>query len=1408
MARRAPDPVEPAPAPASPPKRVTRARTKNAPTSSKSKEGTATKATASAVAKRGRPKKTDTLTRATAASKARTTSAAAARRSATTTKGGTRAKKEQEVVDDDDGTSSDDEMDVVTVRSHNSSLMGSRGSSRMGSTSSLTGSTGSMATRARRGATATATTATARRKAQAQSKDVDDDDDDEDELAQLEVSTGSARGNVATRPTRTATAPTAASRTRQAATTTTTRRTRKTATETSSESTGSLRSSGTGAAGKRATGPTSSSTSRNRPATVATAARKKVTFLDITEDSDKENQVVPPPATGMGKGKLATGMSAKPVRRGAASTATRATKTAATENAADTAPAKEPLSPKKATQVAKANSSGSEDAADSDVPSQPNTPVRHISKSPVKVGSISSALASPAKKLDFGASIGVPMPSPIKLQEEETEPTSNERDIIPFKEFRESFMASSPARRPPSSPYKDIMRMESPKKAPIIFEPKSPSPVKSTRDVMSSPLKDSPRKGKLAASISQFSASCGPAAASPLKGMSASFLRTPAKRAPMLSSSPLSIRSKRDSMSRMNRGSGMGLFGRTEEEAHPQEPSAHGPEDTEMTTEPDTPKPAEETPRQDDGYPEPLEIDESTLEIPPPETWKFEQNESPHQDEQENEPQDPEKALEELQREVDAEDSFVNSELSPAMFTAPQPCPEVPEASGVKTVRSLNEARPAAASPAFGYDYRDEAAETEGESMMDISPAKPRYPESPAMYPDCGDDELGFTPLASQLGQWNATSPDKRPAKKYPIPGLFSPVKVHSRRARDSLEGRHSIRARQSMASRASLAAGTPTLARLFDGEMKILVRGRERSDYEGSMLIDDESMNDVDITMLSHEPDMGHVEDQEPTEPFQVDDEVYADENEIPPEPTVTVPPNLFYEDRNNGNDRAEVDLQEDENISSEEPTVTIPATLFFGDKENDRNQNGSMPPNAHLPMSVTPVRGRTTPRTVHTVSKVPLKPEDDGSLRISRKRARSLSAGSSGLIPQLTPTPALKANTLPSPKKSKSPLKQQFDVEDLSEPTGEEEEVTPKPTRTRQSPVRSTPARSAKKPATNLVLQGAVVYADVHTMEGADASGIFIELLTQMGARCVKSWNWNPRTSLSPVDGAEPKETKVGITHVVYKDGGVRTLEKVREANGLVKCVGVGWVLDCERANKWLDEADYAVDLTMIPRGGQKRRKSMEPRALSNINGSVVKLDSSASSVSGRRTFGADEQEAAMQELRKLSPTPQSVRSRRTTVEFSMDDESGLATPRPQRRDKRQSSAHRARRSSIMPPDPDSTPRADQPIQPPATPSFDYDSDYTFNFNDDDNTISAPSPTTPFYLSERSRLVQQTCPPKQSRQGLFDSKPSGGSGSGSGAAGDEFTMSEGLRRRLEAARRKSLVWRPKVGSPLAKGI
>jgi hypothetical protein len=256
----------------------------------------------------------------------------------------------------------------------------------------------------------------------------------------------------------------------------------------------------------------------------------------------------------------------------------------------------------------------------------------------------------------------------------------------------------------------------------------------------------------------------------------------------------------------------------------------------------------------------------------------------------------------------------------------------------------------------------------------------------------------------------------------------------------------------------------------------------------------------------------------------------------------------------------------------------------------------------------AITPVRpDPSLPRYVNTVvSKVPLRPEGDASpIKVMKKRSRSLSTaghhnlGSPLKRPQLTPIGKLTARSVtndgvyfspdrsirsaaPSPAHT-TPGQMTFTAEDFGDSTLDGIEVAgiemdfdvgppsaaPTPATTRSvktATARSaapTPTRTPLKAMGSGVLHGAVVYVEVHTTEGADASGVYIDLLTQMGARCVREWRWNPRTSLAGA-GEESASPKVGITHVVYKDGGKRTLEKVRDATGEVWCVGVRWVLE----------------------------------------------------------------------------------------------------------------------------------------------------------------------------------------------------------------------------------------------------
>ena len=259
-------------------------------------------------------------------------------------------------------------------------------------------------------------------------------------------------------------------------------------------------------------------------------------------------------------------------------------------------------------------------------------------------------------------------------------------------------------------------------------------------------------------------------------------------------------------------------------------------------------------------------------------------------------------------------------------------------------------------------------------------------------------------------------------------------------------------------------------------------------------------------------------------------------------------------------GHDLVLVQTSQESQVSEEygdENTMPVdPQLVCVKDKPQD------------LTLTCTPARVFCSqPREIHTVSKVPLRPADDDTpspLKVPRKRSKSLTGSlnaASGCHRTLTST----VSALPLGEKvlvSDDVLNHGSCSTPVKHRSGNDDSLIETP-------------RTLPRSAVSNVLKGAVVFVDVHTSEGEDASGIFLELLTQMGARCVKQWSWNPRESLAgnahslklgEDETAEPEalNNKVGITHVVYKDGGKRTMEKVRASKGAVHCVGVGWVLE----------------------------------------------------------------------------------------------------------------------------------------------------------------------------------------------------------------------------------------------------
>jgi len=196
------------------------------------------------------------------------------------------------------------------------------------------------------------------------------------------------------------------------------------------------------------------------------------------------------------------------------------------------------------------------------------------------------------------------------------------------------------------------------------------------------------------------------------------------------------------------------------------------------------------------------------------------------------------------------------------------------------------------------------------------------------------------------------------------------------------------------------------------------------------------------------------------------------------------------------------------------------------------------------------------------------------------------------------------------------------------------------------------------------------------------------------------------------------------------------------------------------CERENKWLPESPYSIDTTLVPRGGHRRRKSMEPRALAKLNAMTLAPSTPSATRPARKTM------SPAKEAFVLPDTPFTSKShRRDSVQW-------IRSPA--------SSADGV----------DDQPLILSPI--PATPAPETIVAYGEDGLYGDDT---PSAQTPYFL-HKEQLVQKTAPPGKR---YFDGE--GGNGGFLTEKKDETVM-----MRLMAARRKSLQWAPKVGSPLAR--
>ena len=197
---------------------------------------------------------------------------------------------------------------------------------------------------------------------------------------------------------------------------------------------------------------------------------------------------------------------------------------------------------------------------------------------------------------------------------------------------------------------------------------------------------------------------------------------------------------------------------------------------------------------------------------------------------------------------------------------------------------------------------------------------------------------------------------------------------------------------------------------------------------------------------------------------------------------------------------------------------------------------------------------KSSSIPRIAHSVQPPPaVKPEQDAGIRTPVTRNVQLDTDSPAEVnlAVVTSIKPLPESHLPTPLNiQKGTPRPSGDKRDFSIPLKPAHLETPLRPSKPQSTTSSTKPHRGERDATG-PLNGVIAFVDVKTADGDDASAPFADSLKTLGAKVVKQWGWN---------GEELD--KVGITHVIFKQGGPRTLSKVKMAKGLVKCVGLGWI------------------------------------------------------------------------------------------------------------------------------------------------------------------------------------------------------------------------------------------------------
>ena len=853
-----------------------------------------------------------------------------------------------------------------------------------------------------------------------------------------------------------------------------------------------------------------------------TAPKKTVKF----EEADKEN-IIPPAVNAKGKVKVTeviTGLKAKPVRK-PATAAPRATR--GRPKVEEQEHKSSPLSPKKATQVATAK----EQTSDDELAVNEKTPMKSLMKSPIRA--LGSVLGT-AKRLDFSNSVSV--------------------NRAVGQDLSASIMAS-PARRPPQSPFKESLKtspqranfagslMKSPFKLPL---PPKTSESTSSTDLKASLLKSPARRPQSPTKVSEHG--------SPIRS------RDPNPMITGVTPRPSTFKISRFATPRTL----------TKTAARPGQmlpPSAfkkvpiEGPEPREDTKSDELAAPSLSF----SGRLSSIMLGKVDTLMVASESVAEETNaQSVIGIEQPGEPMPIDNAEQ-------VEEVPINDQTTTPLCSPPR------NSTGAFALREIDE------NPFMDSESEDELASASPKFSPNLFASSPTTPtpltalkKTPkTQKSSCKERRLqiGFTPLARQLSDWMASSPDKSDQGG-------SDVEVTS----PTLTPRASRPAEVE-----NVAQPTPAKSTFFDDEMS--VRDEMQSAPEtADDLIDKQNFTpieviDEDLALAEEADEMSLLEVDEIEEREEIEQamEILINTEDVAIEPMQTdvkqwiqTPVELNpirlesipVEDAINFEEQClstetlpfEYNVVEETDAQTQIHTADELALSEASQEYGDENHIPIDPAILALTITRAPVNPMVrTPKRVlservcHTVSKVPLKAAEDSPMRPSPMKRSASNSRISAPRPSSNLT---RSNTVISYSPTKSARKTHHQPRQEQEDViVEEAYATPSKPDTAAWSNMGTPGRTPCRDLNTALLKGAVVFVDVHTSEGADASSLFTELLTQMGARCVKSWNWNPSSD----DGS-----KIGITHIVFKDGGKRTLDKAKKTGGVVICVGVGWVLE----------------------------------------------------------------------------------------------------------------------------------------------------------------------------------------------------------------------------------------------------